>query len=80
MRLGRGSGVDGLSGMADRRLVQGVLFRRPLLAVGRAELRAYLTALGQRWVDDPTNDDPGYGRVAARKALGDRASIASVIP
>lgn len=69
MRLGRGSGVDGLSGMADRRLVQGVLFRRPLLAVGRAELRAYLTALGQRWVDDPTNDDPGYGRVAARKAL-----------
>lgn len=69
MRLGRGSGVDGLAAMAPARRVGGVLFLRPLLSAARAELRDLLRARGVAWVEDPTNDDTGYDRVKARRAL-----------
>jgi tRNA(Ile)-lysidine synthase len=69
MRLARGSGVDGLAGMPVRRVEGGVAFVRPLLHVARATLRDYLRARGEGWVEDPTNDDPAYDRVKARRAL-----------
>ncbi len=69
MRLARGSGVDGLAGMAARRCEGGLCWHRPLLAVARAELRAYLLSAGVGWVDDPSNDDLKYDRVKARRAL-----------
>lgn len=69
MRLLRGSGVDGLSGMAGRRQDGAVTWVRPLLQVRRADLRAYLRGLGVAWVDDPTNEDPHYDRVKIRQAM-----------
>ena len=69
MRLGRGAGVDGLSGMAATSRSHGVLWLRPLLSARRDGLRDWLRAEGAPWVDDPTNDDPKYDRVKARKAL-----------
>jgi len=53
LRLVRGAGATGLSGMAPRRdhLV------RPLLEVSRAELREYLDEIGESWRDDLTNTD-----------------------
>lgn len=69
MRLARGSGVDGLSGMAEARGDGGILWLRPLLSQGRAALRDWLVARGIGWADDPTNDDPSYDRVKARQAL-----------
>ncbi|MDP2054206.1 MAG: tRNA lysidine(34) synthetase TilS, partial [Acidobacteriota bacterium] len=53
LRLVRGAGATGLSGMAPRRdhMV------RPLLEVSRAELRAYLDAAGESWREDVTNAD-----------------------
>lgn len=69
MRLARGAGVDGLAAMAPRRVVDGVTFLRPLLPLRRAELRDLLRARGQRWIDDPTNDDPVYDRVRLRQAM-----------
>ncbi|MEX5729651.1 tRNA(Ile)-lysidine synthase [Rhodovulum iodosum] len=69
MRLARGAGVDGLSGMAPRRAAEGMLWLRPLLACRRAELRSYLEELGQVWVEDPGNVDPRFARVRARAAL-----------
>lgn len=70
MRLARGSGVDGLCGMAEARHGRGILWLRPLLSVRRAGLRDWLLARGLGWIDDPTNDDPAYDRVKARRALG----------
>lgn len=68
MRLARGSGVDGLSAMAKiKTLSGGVLLHRPLLALTRDQLRGHLNAIGQSWVDDPTNDDETYDRVKARQ-------------
>jgi tRNA(Ile)-lysidine synthase len=73
LRLARGSGVDGLSGMSavapyplpgfpDLMLV------RPMLEIERECLRSHLTALGQDWVDDPMNADPRFARVKIRNA------------
>lgn len=75
MRLARGAGVDGLAAMPVRRLSQGITWLRPLLTVGRGELRAWLTGQGLSWVDDPSNDDAHYHRVRVRKALGTLAAV-----
>lgn len=68
--LARKAGVDGLAAMAPVREAQGITWLRPLLSVGRQVLRDYLTARGQDWRDDPSNDDPAYDRVRLRQAAG----------
>ena len=97
MRLRRGSGVDGLSGIAPVHDVMaskiddpsGPLFAqeaghgptgtlqvlRPLLAVSRASLRAYLTEIGARWVEDPSNQDDRYERVRMREFMPDLKAV-----
>lgn len=69
MRLARGSGIDGLAGMAEWRDAFGMRWLRPLLRVGRAELRDWLTERELSWIDDPTNEDEGYERVRVRQAI-----------
>jgi tRNA(Ile)-lysidine synthase len=68
MRLARGSGVDGLSGMATLRVRDGMTWFRPLLTFRRAELRQLLKSKRVKWVDDPSNDDDSYDRIKMRKA------------
>ena len=74
LRLGRGSGVDGLSAMRSvapypldgfRELV----IVRPLLDFAREELRAYLEKVGAVWLDDPMNEDPRFSRTHARALM-----------
>lgn len=74
MRLARGSGVDGLSAMAEGRFGQDDILR-PLLGEARADLRVWLSRQGMRWIEDPTNDDPRYDRVRARRLLTQLASF-----
>lgn len=68
MSLARRSGVDGLSGMPLVKKDRGITWMRPLLGVGRDELRDYLKDLDQIWCDDPSNEDDAYERVRMRKA------------
>lgn len=68
MRLARGSGVDGLSAMSEGRYGRDNILR-PVLGETRADLRIWLTRQGMRWIEDPTNDDPRYDRVRARRLL-----------
>ncbi len=65
MRLNRGSGVTGLSGVRAR---QGRIVR-PLLGWRRAELVALVDEVGIIPVDDPSNRDDRYDRARLRKAL-----------
>jgi tRNA(Ile)-lysidine synthase len=74
MRLARGSGVDGLAGIPVR-TGGAIPFLRPLMGMGRAELRDYLIAEGIAWVDDPSNDDEGFDRVRARKMMDALANL-----
>lgn len=69
MRLSRAAGVDGLAAMAPDRVTDKVTFCRPVRALRRAELQAFLTARGLVWTDDPTNADHRYDRTRARAAL-----------
>ncbi|MDD7970340.1 tRNA lysidine(34) synthetase TilS [Roseinatronobacter alkalisoli] len=69
MRLTRGSGVEGLTGIAAQDQSHGTRWLRPLLAMARAELRDYLRALQQDWAEDPSNLDTGFDRIKARQAL-----------
>ncbi|MDB6453880.1 tRNA lysidine(34) synthetase TilS [Falsirhodobacter sp. 20TX0035] len=71
MRLARGAGLDGLSAMSPAWEEHGLHWRRPLLSVGREELRDLLRARRVRWAEDPTNTDTTYERARARQALGD---------
>ena len=75
MRLARGSGVDGLSGMAPERVAHGVSWLRPLLSVSRAALRALLMARGIGWAEDPSNTDRRFARVRARAALAELGAL-----
>lgn len=68
MRLARGSGVDGLSAMSEGRYGRDDILR-PVLDESRADLRIWLTRQGMRWIEDPSNDDPRYDRVRARRLL-----------
>ncbi len=72
LRLGRGSGVDGLSAMKPRAAfpvagIANVEVLRPLLEIGRAELRDYLTARGTPWLEDPMNEDTRFARARVER-------------
>lgn len=69
LRLARGSGVDGLAGMAPRSERDGVMLLRPLLAIGRARLHAVLADRAWPYVSDPSNDDVSFARVRMRRLL-----------
>ncbi len=65
MRLARGSGVDGLSGV---RCVNGRIIR-PLLSFKKSELVEICTAAGVAAVQDPSNKDEDFDRVRMREWL-----------
>ena len=48
---------------------RGLMLLRPLLDVGRNELRDWLQGQGWDWIDDPANEDPKYARARARASL-----------
>ena len=71
MRLARGSGLDGLTGMSASRLVEPAAacsLVRPLLATAGARLKATLQAQGIAWIEDPSNECDRFERVRLRKA------------
>ena len=79
MRLARRSGVDGLGTMRSTFDRYDTRFDRPFLREPREDLRAYLTDLGVSWVDDPSNEDDGFDRVKARRALSELGIDAAVL-
>jgi tRNA(Ile)-lysidine synthase len=66
MRAARGSGPDGLAGMAALVEQRHARLLRPLLAVPRVRLTATLEARGVTWIDDPSNTDPRFERARLR--------------
>jgi tRNA(Ile)-lysidine synthase len=68
MALGRGRGLEGLSGMAWRRaLADNVQLVRPFLLVPKSSCEALCTAASVRWREDPTNADPATIRGRLRR-------------
>lgn len=73
LRLGRGSGVDGLAAMAPVSERFSLRLLRPLLTVSRARLAATLVELGQDWIEDPSNRNPIFARARLRARLPELA-------
>lgn len=78
MRLDRGAGVGGLTGIRARRPLLHcgggdgageVALIRPLLGWRRTELRQIVAESGIAAVDDPANHDPAHDRTRARAVL-----------
>ncbi len=70
LNLFNGAGPGGLAGMpAWRRLASGALLLRPLLAVPRTALRAYLRAQAVAWVEDPSNQAARFDRNYLRHSV-----------
>ncbi len=72
LRLARGAGLPGLSAMKPvRHLLAGLdlLLVRPLLDTPRDDLRTYLTANNQAWIEDPSNQDVRFDRIKVRTLL-----------
>jgi tRNA(Ile)-lysidine synthase len=61
----RGTGLAGLAGIYP---VAGLIIR-PLLELGREELREFLSGLGQSWREDATNQDTSRTRARIRHEL-----------
>lgn len=71
MKFLRGAWTEGLSGIHPILRVEGAQGRiiRPLLAVHRTEIEAYLHVLDQPWREDATNADPAFTRNRVRHYL-----------
>lgn len=70
MRLARGSGVSGMTGIREERALHGeVRLIRPLLAVRKAELLTLVEDAGWTAADDPSNRDERHDRTRARALL-----------
>lgn len=68
IRLAKGSGLDGLSGMARARKSGAVTLLRPFLDCPKARLVATCRALGVPFVEDPSNANPAWLRPRLRTA------------
>jgi tRNA(Ile)-lysidine synthase len=75
MRLARGSGVDGLAGIAPWTYAEGDLHQgsplrivRPLLGVAKSRLEATLVVRGIGWSEDPSNQSAVFERPRLRAA------------
>ena len=68
-RILRGTGTDGLSGIAYERYEQGIPVIRPLLDVPRSDIEAYCEENGLDPVIDHTNNEPIYMRNRIRLQL-----------
>lgn len=69
MRLARGAGVDGLSGIPPVSEFGGISLLHPLLSFPKAVLVNVLQQRGQSWCEDPSNHSPSYARNRIRKGL-----------
>lgn len=69
LALLRGAGVAGLAAMPQHWQRAGLDWHRPLLRVAAADVRAWLRAQGQDWVEDPSNGDQRLTRNRIRARL-----------
>jgi len=69
MRVIRGSGLQGLSGILPKRKINNLIFIRPLLETTRQEIEKYLIRINSNFVVDSTNISGTYLRNRIRNIL-----------
>jgi len=69
LRLARGAGPEGLSGMPFVQSIHGLRIIRPLLALRRSQLVQWLNENGWMWREDASNQDEQYLRNRVRHVI-----------
>ncbi len=69
MRQARTDTAESLAGIWKTAGWDGVQLFRPLLGQSREALRAYLSGIGQPWIEDPSNEEVKFERVRVRQHL-----------
>lgn len=69
LALSRGAGLPGLAAMPKQWQRDGLVWLRPWLDVPAAELKTWLRAQGQDWIEDPSNADEHFTRNRIRQQL-----------
>ena len=69
LALSRGAGLPGLAAMPRMAERGGLRWHRPFLELPPDTLRVWLRALGEGWIDDPTNADARYTRNRIRQQV-----------
>ncbi|MCF8467885.1 MAG: tRNA lysidine(34) synthetase TilS, partial [Sneathiella sp.] len=69
MRLSKGSGLDGLTGMHASSRRGALRLLRPLLDVRRQTLKDFLSQRQQDWINDPSNENPVFTRTRVGAVL-----------
>ncbi len=69
LALSRGAGLPGLAGMPPVFQREGMVFVRPLLAIGARAIRAWIAHKGVPVVEDPSNADIAFTRNRIRHLL-----------
>ena len=72
MRQQRTTSVRSIAGIWPEREWNGIRILRPLLKLRRQDLRVYLKAEGQNWIEDSSNMNPKFERVRIRQDLAAR--------
>ncbi len=62
LNLMRGSGPAGIAGIGARIAFGNGVLARPLLGVAGEDIEAYARRHALAWIDDPSNEDPGFDR------------------
>lgn len=69
-RLAKGSGLDGLAGMAEQQEFEGgLVLCRPILGQPKSALVGYCAEQGISFMHDPSNDQEKFSRVRLRKSM-----------
>lgn len=69
LQLLRGSGPQGLSGIAPFKSLGKGGLARPLLSISRTQIADYATANGLNWIEDPSNADLRFRRNFVRHEI-----------
>ncbi len=69
LRIFRGSGVDGISGIKKKTTMNGITVIRPLLDIKRGDIELFLKSKKIKWIDDPSNYNTKFERVRVRQLL-----------
>jgi len=68
LNICRGTGLNGLKGIAKRKPLGSKIIYRPLLDFRKEDLKAYLNNIKVEWIEDPTNVD-GNARAKIRHKI-----------
>ena len=75
MRMKRGSGVDGMSGIYPINEMNGIKIIRPLIEISKHTIVSYMMKNHHLWVEDRTNKYDEYERSIMRKKIRDNDFI-----